>query len=252
LNFEVDSKILLGALVDIMGSGKYANSAGVQSNILSQYCYLTLEGNTLNLWNSDDSYINNITLEVEGAIDGNVTLDIKAVTPFLKQVKDTMGVAVASSICFATSDSTLTLGIMQAHPYMAGITRIMEMDLTGEMPSFNDTPFEGKFTITSEDFNNAITMCELIKTGVYTITYYEETEDGLNEAMVAISSSDTGLRSYSTTINLIENSGECAIVQYTGPLHKFFKEDVTFYVKDNFPLYLVSEGRKLIKAPYLV
>ena len=244
MNFDVDSKILLGALVDIMGSGKYANSGGVQSNILSQYCYLTLEGNTLNLWNSDDSYINNITLEVEGSVNGNVTLDIKAVTPFLRQVKSGMSIAVENSICFATDDSTLTLGIMQAHPYMAGITRIMEMDLTGEMPSFNDTPFEGKFTITSEDFNNAITMCELIKTGVYTVRF--------NRGDLELCSSDTGLRSYSKTVDLVESSGEAATVQYTGPLHKFFKEDVTFYVKDNFPLYLVSEGRKLIKAPYLV
>lgn len=244
MNFEVDSKILLGALVDIMGSGKYANSAGIQSNILSQYCYLTLEGNTLNLWNSDDSYINNITLEVEGTKDGNVTLDIKAVTPFLKQVKDTMAIAVENSICFATDDSTLTLGIMQEHPYMAGITRIMEMDLTGEMPSFNDTPFEGSFTITNEDFTNAITMCELIKTGIYTVRF--------TQGELELSSSDTGLRSYSKTLDLVESSGECATVQYTGPLHKFFKEDVTFYVKDNFPLYLVSNGRKLIKAPYLV
>jgi len=244
MNFEVDSKILLGALVDIMGSGKYANSAGIQSNILSQYCYLTLEGNTLNLWNSDDSYINNVTLEVEGTKDGNVTLDIKAVTPFLKQVKDTMAIAVENSICFATDDSTLTLGIMQEHPYMAGITRIMEMDLTGEMPSFNDTPFEGSFTITNEDFTNAITMCELIKTGIYTVRF--------TQGELELSSSDTGLRSYSKTLDLVESSGECATVQYTGPLHKFFKEDVTFYVKDNFPLYLVSNGRKLIKAPYLV
>jgi hypothetical protein len=244
MNFEVDSKILLGALVDIMGSGKYANSGGVQSNILSQYCYLTLEGNTLNLWNSDDSYINNITLEVVGSVNGNVTLDIKAVTPFLKQVKDTMAIAVEYSICFATDDSTLTLGIMAEHPYMAGITRIMEMDLTGEMPSFNDTPFEGSFTITSEDFTNAITMCELIKTGVYTVRF--------TQGELELSSSETGLRSYSKTIDLVESSGECATVQYTGPLHRFFKEDVTFYVKDNFPLYLVSNGRRLIKAPYLV
>jgi hypothetical protein len=243
LNFDVDSKVLLDALVDIMGSGKYANSGGVQSNILSQYCYLTLEGNTLNLWNSDDSYINNITLEVVGTQDGNVTLDIKAVTPFLRQVKSTMTIEVESSICFVTVDSTLTLGIMQAHPYMAGITRIMEMDLTGEMPSFNDTPFEGKFTITSEDFNNTITMCELIKTGVYTVRF--------NRGDLELCSSDTGLRSYSKTVDLVESSGEAATVQYTGPLHKFFKDDVTFYVKDDFPLYLVSEGRKLIKAPYL-
>ena len=154
-----------------------------------------------------------------------------------------MTIEVDSSICFVTVDSTLTLGIMQAHPYMAGITRIMEMDLTGEMPSFNDTPFEGKFTITSEDFNNAITMCELIKTGVYTVRF--------NRGDLELCSSDTGLRSYSKTVDLVESSGEAATVQYTGPLHKFFKEDVTFYVKDDFPLYLVSEGRKLIKAPYL-
>ena len=246
MNFDIDSKVLLDALVDIMGSGKYANSGGVQSNILSQYCYLTLEGNTLNLWNSDDSYINNITLEVVGTQDGNVTLDIKAVTPFLRQVKSAMTIEVKSSICFATDDSTLTLGIMQAHPYMAGITRMLNMDLSmgeGLMPAFNGTSFEGSFTITSEDFNNAITMCELIKTGVYTVRF--------NRGDLELCSSDTGLRSYSKTVDLVESSGEAATVQYTGPLHKFFKEDVTFYVKDDFPLYLVSEGRKLIKAPYL-
>ena len=87
-------------------------------------------------------------------------------------------------------------------------------------------------------------MCELIKTGIYTVRF--------TQGELELSSSDTGLRSYSKTLDLVESSGECATVQYTGPLHKFFKEDVTFYVKDNFPLYLVSNGRKLIKAPYLV
>jgi hypothetical protein len=47
--------------------------------------------------------------------------------------------------------------------------------------------------------------------------------------------------------------GEPATIEFSGPLYSFFKEGqlLNFYVKDDFPLLVVSDDRILIKAPYV-
>ena len=57
---------------------------------------------------------------------------------------------------------------------------------------------------------------------------------------------------YKETITPDQNTGEPATLEFSGPLHKFFpkKSKINFYVKDEFPLLLVSEDRKLVKAPF--
>ena len=46
--------------------------------------------------------------------------------------------------------------------------------------------------------------------------------------------------------------GEEATVEWSGPLHKFFKKDqlLTFYVLDDAPLVIIADDRRLVKAPH--
>jgi hypothetical protein len=45
--------------------------------------------------------------------------------------------------------------------------------------------------------------------------------------------------------------GEAATVEWSGPLHKFFDGKINVYLKDEFPILLVGEDRKLIRAPHM-
>ena len=85
-------------------------------------------------------------------------------------------------------------------------------------------------------------MCELVKSGIYRLDY---TEEGLT-----ISSQNTPTNKYSRELPIENAVGEPATVEWSSPLHKFFKSEINFYVKDDFPLLLISEDRKLICAPH--
>jgi len=262
MKFTVDAKEFRTGLEDIMGSGKYAQSGGVKSGVLSEYTYLDLKDNPsntsfglLSLWNGDGSYINKIVLDVTILDDSthNATINIKTLLPFLKKMSGEIEIAIRDRVTISSlgdgSNTEITLPRVNQHPHHEVIQRfyLMDLNLDGEMPQFNGKAFEGSFDMATADFKEAINQCELIGTGVYKLDWNVE---DLGE--VEISSKVVGVKGYTTTVNVENGKGYSATVAFTGPLHKFFKGDtITFYVKDEFPILLVGEDRLLVKVPHM-
>tara|TARA_R110000751_G_scaffold60942_1_gene126916 strand:+ start:319 stop:1089 length:771 start_codon:yes stop_codon:yes gene_type:complete len=255
LNFNVDSKTLLNALSDIQGRGKYSGHAGLSNNELGEYCYMKLENNVLELWNGDTTLALNINIPVESEKDGDIVVAIKPIMAYLKMIDG--DVSIEGEVLFQISHGSQMIRIPRIveHPSIAAITRIKGMiedialfeleDKNMELPLFGDSVFEAAFNLDSSLFHKMISFCEQVKTGVYKLDFNDGT---------LIISSGQGNNSYTET-HLIDEAkwvGAGATVEWSGPLHKFFKgEEVSFYVKDEFPLVLVSTDRKLIRAPHV-
>ena len=258
--FTVDAKEFRTGLEDIMGSGKYAQSGGVKSGVLSEYTYLDLKKNPTNtmfgllaLWNGDGSYINKIVLDVTILDDSsqNATVNIKTLLPFLKKMSGEIEIAINDRVTISSLNTEITLPRVNQHPHHEVIQRLylMDLNLDGEMPQFNGKTFEGSFDMATADFKEVINQCELIGTGVYKLDFKV---NGQTSNEVMISSRVVGVKEYNTTVSVENGKGYSATVAFTGPLHRFFKgETITFYVKDEFPLLLVGEDRLLVKVPHM-
>jgi len=251
MKFTVDAKAFRTALEDVMGGGKYAQSGGVKSGILSEYVYLDMGTTGLDLWNGDGSYINKITLDITILDDStrNAVVNIKTLLPFLKKLKEEIEITIYDNVLISTQDTDITLPRVTQHPHHEVIQRLLLMDLKleNELPQFNGVSFEGKFDLPVSVFKDAIERCELIGTGVYKIDWNVK---NINE--LKISSSVTGVKEYITTVEVSNGFGDSATVCFTGPLHRFFDNgDITFYVKDEFPILIVGEDRLLVKVPHM-
>ena len=260
MKFTIDAKGFRTGLEDIMGSGKYAQSGGVKSGVLSEYTYLDLKDNPNNtafgllaLWNGDGSYINKIVLDVTILDDStnNATVNIKTLLPFLKKMSGEIEIAIHDRVTISSANTNITLPRVNQHPHHEVIQRLylMDLNLDGEMPQFNGKAFEGSFDMATADFKEVINQCELIGTGVYKLDFKV---DGQTSNEVMISSRVVGVKEYNTIVSVENGKGYSATVAFTGPLHKFFKGDtITFYVKDEFPILLVGEDRLLVKVPHM-
>ena len=249
MKFEIDAKELLVAIQDIQGRGMYLSGSGVSNSNLSEEVYMVLKDNVLDLWNADNTYALNITLEVIGEVDGEYAGDAKKLAKYLRKFSGSIQFDIGDALSFTDGNRRVSMPSLANHSELTAINRIEGMlrhityseELT--LPLFGQGKFEGAFILDSSLFNNAITMCEMVGHGIYKLNY-----TGNN---ITFSSQTTIANRYEETIELETSIGEAATVEWSGPLHRFFKGDITFYVKDDFPLVLINQNRKLIKAPYV-
>jgi hypothetical protein len=254
LNFNVDSKTLLNALSDIQGKGKYSGHAGLSNNELGEQCYMKLENDILELWNGDTTLTLNINVPVEAFEDGDIVVAIKPIISYLKMIDGNITLVGNDSLEISYENQLIQLPRIIEHPSITAITRIKGMiehitpfnsSLCIELPIFGDSKFEAAFNLDASSFHKMISFCELVKTGIYKL-------DFKNGALTISSGQNNNAYTETNVIDDAKWTGESATVEWSGPLHKFFKdEEVSFYVKDEFPLMLVSTDRRLIRAPHM-
>lgn len=255
MKFQVDSKALYNALSDIRGKGKYTGMSGLSTKDLGEYSYLKLEGNSLELWNGDATMALSIVLDVQGEKDGDMIVEIGPTLSYLKAVEGEVSLELNDTLTMSMDNGrqVMTLPRILEHPDITAITRIRGMiadigpfqytDEKIELPLFGESKFEAAFNMHSSAFDRIMRLCELVKTGIYRMDF--------GHGDLKISSGQTN-NNYTESTIIGEWSGEEATVEWSGPLHKFFKnKKVSFYVKDEFPILLVSDDRKLIRAPHV-
>jgi len=251
MKFVVNNKQMEKALSDIQGKGKYLGNGGLSSSKMGTYFYMTLTDNVLEIWNGDMTFGLNITVEVTGIRNGAFIGDAALIIPYLKKFGEDVLFDVGDFLKLTSGNRKASLPMVVNHPNMESISRIREMvkhisyeEELDKLWSFGAHNFEGAFKLSSETFKEALGLCELVKSGVYKLNYL-----GGN---VTFSSRTTASNQYEQTIQLALAMGEDATLEYSGPLHNFFDKEqiLNFYVKDEFPLLIVANDRKILKAPY--
>jgi len=251
LIFNVESKLLTKALEDIQGKGLYLGDKGFSNSKLSPYVLMELEGNTLRLWNGDSTCGITLTIEVTGQTNGSFTGSADTVVPYLKKFDGEITVSYNDFLAISAGTKSASIPAAVNHPNIDAITRIKQMttDVTFEaipekLFTFGAKKFEGAFQLTAESFSDAISGCELVKSGVYLINS--------GDGNVSFSSENGTANAFCETLTAIHSVGEPATLQYSGPLHKFVKDQplINFYVRDDFPLLIVGPNKMVVKAPF--
>lgn len=251
MKFAVDTKVMIEALESIQGKGKYLTSSGFTNNSMGLNFLMKLSGNTLSIWNGDTTFAMNINLEVIGAEDGEFIGNCKTIVPYLKKYGELTSFVVEDYLTVGSGTKKASIARVINHPNMDALIRLQAMlahinheeELT-ELPKFGKSEYEGAFILNQKVFSDCISSCELANHGAFKLDY--------NGEVVVFSSGLNIQNQYEETITPSSCFGEEATLEYSGPLHKFFKNnsDITFYVKDEFPLLLVAEDRMIIKAPF--
>ena len=251
MKFVVDIKSMEKALTDIQGKGKYLGNGGLSSSKMGSYFYMNLTGNTLELWNGDMTFGMNITLTVGGVQNGSFIGDAGLIIPYLKKFGEAVQFEVGDFLKLSSGTKVASLPMVVNHPHMEALTRIRDMvkhisyeeELT-KLWAFGSSKFEGAFKLNRDDFDETICLCELVKSGVFKLNYMD--------GNVTFSSTTNASNKYEEKIELESHIGDAATLEYSGPLHRFFEKGQTlnFYVKDEFPLLIVADNRKILKAPH--
>lgn len=260
MKFTVDSKILKEAIESIQVKGKSTTNNGFGNSSLGNYANLTLTGNNLQIWNGNSTFCVKITLTVEGEQDGSCVVDVSMVVPYLTSFGENTVVNVDDFMSLSSGRKKASVPLITNHPNEQALDTLKNMLLhinytpnPNVLFNFGKSKFEVAFTISQEQLNDAIKTCELVKTGVYKFDFNKSKEEPY-AGTLEISSRQNATNKYDEIITPVFRTGDGgATLEFSSPIHKFFQKGqmLNIYMKDEFPLLIVSNDRLLLKAPFV-
>ena len=253
MRFTIDSKEFKEALVSLRVKGKHLVTNGLVNSSLSQYAYCVLKDGTLSMFNGDATFIANVRLDVESENEGTFVLDSAIVVPYLTEFDGDLQINVGDYVTIQCGAKKASVPLVVNHPQENALSKVQNMlahvryePVPQTMFNFGKTSkFEGAFTLMQNTFKKTLKTCELVKSGIYKLDY--------KEGVPSFSTRLNVQNKYSESLEPMFAIGEDATIDFSGPLYAFFKSDqlLNFYMKDEFPLLIVSDDRMLIKAPYV-
>jgi len=251
LIFTTESDKLSKALTSIQVKGKGSTSGGFGNTSLGSYVMLIVKDNTLSIWNGNNTFFVKLDITLTGETnEGSCVVDTSTLLPYLKTFGDEITLKVGDFISLNGENKKASIPIVVNHPSNDALVRIKNMlnHVRYEIQpqtlfNFGKSQFEGAFTLTHSQLQSAIKSCELVKNGVYKFDY--------NENLLTVSSRENVTNKYEEVITPVFPMGEPATVEFSSPVYAFFEKDqiINVYMKDEFPLLLVSNDRMLLKAP---
>ena len=260
MKFRISPKILQKGLEDIQGKGMYLGDSGLTNSKLGEYVLMELANDTLTLWNGDTTFGLTVSLPVEETLEeGTFIGNAAMIIPYLKKFNGIITLNYTDFLAVSGGNKSASIPAAVNHPNIDAIERIKQMvtDVTYEpvinnLWKFGSSNFEGAFQVTDELFDEAVSGCELVKSGVYLLNYLPVDNDAGVHATVQISSENGTANRYEQVLHPTQSIGDAATLQYSSPLHRFLKGQglLNFYVKDEFPLLIVGENKMIVKAPF--
>ena len=251
MKFNINTNTLREALESAQVKGKYVKRSGLSSGSLEECVYLKAQDNVLEIWSGNSTFIVNLTLELEIEENGYYIGKSADIIAYLKKFGENVTLHKTEHLTMTSGTKKASLPRIIEWPSMDAITRMgpKMMDVptapSEELPKVSNINFEAMVTISNESLSEAISMCELVGSGVYR---FDVNDDGLK-----ISSSDGVTNNFSDVVTPFLKIGDDATVEFSSPIHKFFKKDqmLNIYLLDDAPVFIVANDRRMIKAPYI-
>jgi|TARA_R110002050_G_scaffold11800_3_gene39341 hypothetical protein len=245
----IEAKELSELIESVALKGRYFDGGESKNGMLSAHAYLVVSGNTLQIWNADNTTICGLNSALGNRLEtGSAVVDIKKTVKYLKGFTGVVTVEANDFLYISNDSSNATLPLVVEHSHQPMIDMLVEFektvrDVNVTFPTFRKTTFETKLHVSSHALSEATKGCDVINTARYKFDY--------NNDIFTMSSIKTDLDKYETTIQPMTRDGEPSTVEFTGFFHGFFKTVVNIYLKDDSPILFVSPTRILLKAPYM-
>ena len=249
----MEAKELSELIESVALKGRYFDGGESKNGMLSAHAYLVVDGNTLQIWNADNTTICGLNHSLDETTqtnteNGSAVFDIKKTVKYLKGFTGAVTVEANDFLHISNESSNATLPLVVEHSHQPMIDMLIEFektvrDVNVTFPTFRRTTFETKLHVSSHALSEATKGCDVINTARYKFDY--------NDNIFTMSSIKTDLDKYSTTIQPMTRDGEPSTVEFTGFFHGFFSTIINIYLKDDSPILFVSPTRILLKAPYM-
>tara|TARA_B100000029_G_scaffold509960_1_gene600352 strand:- start:4029 stop:4787 length:759 start_codon:yes stop_codon:yes gene_type:complete len=250
MKIKTRGKELVEALELVSLKGKYHNGLTAKNGQLSNFAYAEIDDDMLFIYNADHSTVCKIgvdLIEHESTKMNSVVFDIDKTTKYLKPFGDDETTLVVGDYITLESETTKAkIPKVLEHPGIAAIMRLKEFTMPSDdniLPTFGKTTFESSVTVLADDLSNASKACDAVNNAKFKFDTSDDT--------FVISSERNNLDKIEIIVDTLEQEGECATVEFCGTFHKFMKNGVSIYMKDDAPILFVSRNRMLLKAPYL-
>ena len=188
-------------------------------------------------------------------LQGNATVSLQKILSFTKKFNGGLEISIVDGglLIAELGESTKEAIIprlnvettyLQADALVNGITF---SDRIAQLPSWNTNgwTFEYGATIRSTDLEDAISTCDVVKTGIYKFT---ADETGLSISSGAVNNGGRYKETLTTNNPMLEENAE---VFFTYPLYSAFAKNqkLNIFLKDDSPIVMVSDDAILMKAP---
>ena len=138
--------------------------------------------------------------------------------------------------------------LMLNHPMPAGISSIKNFAFTREGAcKVGKTDLTTSLRVSPAILNPIIKGCKVIDIGRYKLDYDDSRKN------LTVSTTKSASESFSASANLIEQQGDSATVEFSGPFMEFFDPavELNIYMRDNSPIVIYNDLEMLIKAPFI-
>ena len=127
MKFSIDSKDLSNALDSMQVRGKHLTTSGFGNSNIGSYVYMSLEDNTLKLYNGDNTFMVILNLEVNGETNGSTIVDSGLLIKYLKTCDGDIEINVGDFVSVVSPNKNRNMPRVIQHPSMEAITNIKNM-----------------------------------------------------------------------------------------------------------------------------
>jgi hypothetical protein len=262
MELEINSKTLSSVLNTMEMKGKYCGDNGLTNSSLGEFVKIYAVADS---WRTGYYFCNGnhqtfVSYYLPAIVEENddCVLNATILSKYLKSMKGDITLTVDDLCAIESETKSMSIPVALVHPYEAALDRYLKLtyenciytqDL-GQM-ELKEIMLTNAVNISMAELRDAITTCETVNSGTYTIVIAEG-----GNGIIFMSSSNTG--EHITTGYQCDNRGEASIT-VTSPIHKAFTRNgrVNMYFNNDFgetqgqPLVIVSTNVCLIRAPYV-
>ena len=235
----------------------YLERASLKKN-LGDNLLIEVATESVYFYNGDSTCVVKLFIDANAEQEGSVIVSIEKLLAFARKFKGEVTIErIDGGISLTCGKKVATMPIIieevtykQAEVLINGITFQQDLET---LPSWrgDSWTFEFGAKLHASKLEEAISTCDIIKTGIYTFDVEsEELEEQTKLSLTVSSGAINNGGKYKETIPSI-CIGEPATVSFSAPLHVAFDKSSTIniFLKDDSPLVLVSADAIIMKAP---
>ena len=253
MNIQIHNTKLINALKKIRVKGKYFTGGTTKNGSMGNYVVIAASSKGVSLYNANHISMCRIQIPEEDVSvnrAGEVTLDIDKFIAHLNGFgRDTLVDINGDDYLEIGGPSGLSkMPLMLNHPMPAGINSIQNFTIAHKVSCrVGKTELTTRLRVSPAILNPIIKGCKVIDIGRYKLDYDDSREN------FTISTTKSATESFSANVNLIEQEGDSATVEFSGPFMEFFDPSVelNIYLRDDSPVVFYNNLELLIKAPFI-
>ena len=255
MDIQIRNTIMINALKKIKVKGKYFTGGATKNGSMGNHGVVAASSKGVWLYNANNISMCRILIQpdakdviINKVMEMTVEID-KLIAHLNGFGKNTLvEITVGDYVEIGGPSGLSRMPLMLNHPMPAGINSIKNFTIAHKtLCKVGKTELTTFLRVSPAILNPIIKGCKVIDIGRYKLDYDDDREN------FTISTTKSATESFSANANLIEQQGDSATVEFSGPWVEFFnsERELNIFMRDNSPVVFYNDLELLIKAPFI-